>query len=40
MDIAPDVSDSPKPTTATTTTALPDPAETVVEMASSVVDVS
>ena len=39
MDIAPDVSDSPKPTTATTTTALPDPAETVVEMASSVVDV-
>ena len=38
MDIAPDVSDSPKPTTATTTTALTDPAETVVEMVSSVVD--
>ena len=38
MDIAPDVSDSPQPTTATTTTALTDPAETVVEMVSSVVD--
>ena len=38
MDIAPDVSDSPKPTTATTTTPLTDPAETVVEMISGVVD--
>ena len=38
MDIAPDVNDSPMPTTATTTTALTDPAETVVEMVSSVVD--
>ena len=38
MNVAPDVSDSPKPTTATTTTALTDPAETVVEMVSSVVN--
>ena len=38
MDIVPDVSDSRLPTTATTTTALTDPAETVVEMVSSVVD--
>jgi acetyl esterase/lipase len=36
MDIVPDVSESPKPTTATTT-AFTDPAETVVEMVSSVV---